>query len=338
VIEDVATPFPGEACDCHELEGDGIADLSLKFETVDLVAALGLDLLPGGDMPELVVSGTLVDGSEFEGSDCVRLVPPTPATLTRAHQACVNEMNKSGEKVNKAQLKENERCLQDFQRGRLVAPMTFDACTTADRRGRVQKVAERTATQQSRRCDSLDPPPFAYTDSATVNAAAVDGALALTHEIFGDPPVLDADLVTRDGDREAARCQLEMLKLAGRLENTVVKEVNRAKRQALRDETTNSAAALEAKLQAVLSANDRINRAQDRLETGVDRRCAALQAPDTIFPGYDCGTVDPNLGEVEACVIAAARCEACVKINVFDALNLDCDHADDQDNTNGSCP
>jgi hypothetical protein len=46
---------------------------------------------------------------------------------------------------------------------------------------------------------------------------------------------------------------------------------------------------------------------------------------------------NPSLREVEACVIAASRCEACVKINTFDALSLDCDLADDL-NTNGSCP
>jgi hypothetical protein len=43
------------------------------------------------------------------------------------------------------------------------------------------------------------------------------------------------------------------------------------------------------------------------------------------------------LSEVEACVIAAARCEACLKINAFDDLNLDCGRADDQ-TANGSCP
>jgi hypothetical protein len=40
---------------------------------------------------------------------------------------------------------------------------------------------------------------------------------------------------------------------------------------------------------------------------------------------------------VEDCVIAAARCVACSKINAFDALALDCDQLDDQ-SANGSCP
>ncbi len=69
----------------------------------------------------------------------------------------------------------------------------------------------------------------------------------------------------------------------------------------------------------------------------VDKRCDALQvAPDTIFRG-SCGEGSPDLGQVEACVITAARCEACLKINAFDNLNLDCDQADDQ-TANGSCP
>jgi hypothetical protein len=246
-------------------------------------------------------------------------------------------MNKNGEKVNKAQLKENERCLREYQREKLAGPMSFDACTTADEKGRVQRAEERTATQEAKKCDTLDvPPPFAYTDSATVNTAAVDGALALTYEIFGGPPVLDDSLVTRDDNKETAKCQHEMLKRADNLENTVLREVNKAKRQALKDETVDSAATLEAKLQAILSSNDRITRAQDRLVSGVDRKCAALQVlPGTVFPG-ECGEGDPTLRQVEVCVIEAARCEACLKINAFDDLNLDCDLADDQAD-NGSC-
>jgi len=156
------------------------------------------------------------------------------------------------------------------------------------------------------------------------------------YEIFGGPPVLDDSLVTRADDKETAKCQLEMLKRADKLENTVLKEVNRAKRRALRDETVGSNATLEAKLWAVFSSNDRIERTQDRLVRWVDRKCAVLQPrPNTIFPG-ECGEGDPDLRQVEICAIEAARCEACLKINAFDDLNLDCDQADDQAD-NGSC-
>ncbi len=81
-FEDAATPFDGQPCDCHELEGDGVTDLSMKFKTDDVVAALELNDLPAGDLVELVVDGTLLDGTPFSGRDCVRLVPPgTPGGL-----------------------------------------------------------------------------------------------------------------------------------------------------------------------------------------------------------------------------------------------------------------
>jgi hypothetical protein len=198
----------------------------------------------------------------------------------------------------------------------------------------VQKAEKNTVKWEGKKCVA-PPPPFAYTDSPTVNTAAVDGSLRILYEIFGGPPVLDASLVTKADNRDSTKCQSEMLKQAGKLENTVLRELVKAEKKALKDETVNTRAALEAKLEAVLSSNDKINRVQDRLVKGVDRKCAALQAsPATLFPGA-CG--DPDLSEVETCVIAAARCLSCLKINAFDDLDLDCDQGDDQ-LINLSCP
>ena len=74
VYEDVATPFDGEACDCHEMGGDGIMDLLLKFKTPDVVNMLELDGMSHGDVVELVVTGTLLDGTEFAAYDCIKTV------------------------------------------------------------------------------------------------------------------------------------------------------------------------------------------------------------------------------------------------------------------------
>jgi hypothetical protein len=245
-------------------------------------------------------------------------------------------MNKNGEKVNKAQLRENERCLRAFQRGRLVEA-TFNICTTADDKGRVQKAMDRTEGGEEKKCDTLTvPPPFAYTDADTVNTAAMNVALELTYTIFGGPSVLDDNLVTKDENVQTAKCQVEMLMWGDKLENTVLKELNKEKKKAIKDEAVGSAAALEARLQTVFSNNRRINTRQDRLVKSVDRQCAVLQVPPaTIFPG-ECSAGDRNLREIEVCVIDAARCDACLKINAFDDLDLDCDQADDQI-ANGSC-
>lgn len=80
-VEDVATPFDGEPCDCHELEGDGVDDLSMKFDTQALVAELELSGLPSGALVELVISGQMLDGTNFSGVDCIRLVPPNGGGL-----------------------------------------------------------------------------------------------------------------------------------------------------------------------------------------------------------------------------------------------------------------
>ncbi|UCG32468.1 MAG: hypothetical protein JSU68_12475, partial [Phycisphaerales bacterium] len=76
VYEDVATPVDGETCDCHEAGADGLMDLSMKFKTDDVVANLQLDDLAPGALVELMVTGNLLDGTPFEATDCVRLVPP----------------------------------------------------------------------------------------------------------------------------------------------------------------------------------------------------------------------------------------------------------------------
>ena len=76
VFADTATQFDGEACDCHNLGGDGLIDLSSKFRTQNMVAAMQLDSEPGGSLIELVVKGTTQDGGDFVTDvDCILLVP-----------------------------------------------------------------------------------------------------------------------------------------------------------------------------------------------------------------------------------------------------------------------
>jgi hypothetical protein len=70
---------PPGPCDCHDLTGDGIDDLSLKFDRQEMVEALGLHDVPSGQLVPLVVGGLLLDGTPFGGVDCVVIVgPPGP--------------------------------------------------------------------------------------------------------------------------------------------------------------------------------------------------------------------------------------------------------------------
>ena len=75
VVDDVATPFDGELCDCHEMMGDGIMDVSMKFETMAVVDAFGLGDMPDNALIELTLTGQLLDGTPFRANDCIRIVP-----------------------------------------------------------------------------------------------------------------------------------------------------------------------------------------------------------------------------------------------------------------------
>lgn len=75
-LEDVATPFSEEPCACHELKGDGVLDLVLKFEAQSLAGALELNNVIGAEIP-LTLKGKLNEakgGEQFKGQDCVRII------------------------------------------------------------------------------------------------------------------------------------------------------------------------------------------------------------------------------------------------------------------------
>ncbi|MCK4790069.1 MAG: thrombospondin type 3 repeat-containing protein, partial [Desulfobacteraceae bacterium] len=68
--DDVATPFEGKLCDCHDLSGDGYLDLTLKFERKQLASELNLYDAAGQTIP-LTIIGNLNDGTPIRGEDCV---------------------------------------------------------------------------------------------------------------------------------------------------------------------------------------------------------------------------------------------------------------------------
>ena len=73
--EDVATPFEGDLCDCHDLDGDGYMDLTLKFDKKYLVEALGLGSSSlAEETIALTLTGNLREsegGTPIIGQDCI---------------------------------------------------------------------------------------------------------------------------------------------------------------------------------------------------------------------------------------------------------------------------
>ena len=70
-LDDVAAPFAGDLCGCTVSGPDGYVDLTLKFDNQEIFDAIGPT--DGGDRV-LTLSGTLLDGTPFQGQDCVVFV------------------------------------------------------------------------------------------------------------------------------------------------------------------------------------------------------------------------------------------------------------------------
>ena len=74
--EDVATPYQGDLCGCHDLNGDGYKDMTLKFSTKELVDNLNLKDVMGQTI-SLTITGDLTEAEgavPIEGQDCVWVV------------------------------------------------------------------------------------------------------------------------------------------------------------------------------------------------------------------------------------------------------------------------
>lgn len=75
--EDVATPFEGELCDCHELGGDGYLDLTVKFSRDEAAEVLGLVEEEGSTLPLKIVGNISEEygGAPIMGEDCIWILP-----------------------------------------------------------------------------------------------------------------------------------------------------------------------------------------------------------------------------------------------------------------------
>jgi hypothetical protein len=76
--EDVATLFEGELCNCHDLNGDGYMDLTLKFSVTGLIEGLELYEIGDGEIVPLAITGETYDNIPIRGEDCVWILGALP--------------------------------------------------------------------------------------------------------------------------------------------------------------------------------------------------------------------------------------------------------------------
>ena len=82
-LDDVGCGEDQVGCACNEdQESDGIDDLSMKFKTAAMTAALELDTVMQGEVISLVLTGVSTDGTAFEAVDCIRVVNSSIGALS----------------------------------------------------------------------------------------------------------------------------------------------------------------------------------------------------------------------------------------------------------------
>jgi hypothetical protein len=69
---DAGTPFTGALCGCNTLGPDGHTDLNLKFTLQEVAQTLNLSGIVGNSV-ELVLTGSLKEGTPIRGADCVKI-------------------------------------------------------------------------------------------------------------------------------------------------------------------------------------------------------------------------------------------------------------------------
>ena len=83
----MATPIgpDPELCECNELGGDGFLDLTMKFATQEVVAAISP--VDDGDDVSVEVTAELLDGTAIVLHDCVWIIDKTKDVTRTALEA-----------------------------------------------------------------------------------------------------------------------------------------------------------------------------------------------------------------------------------------------------------
>ncbi len=251
--------------------------------------------------------------------------PPDPngpeVVQSKDQQKCINELNKNGAKVAKAQGKENSKCIKDSSKGRLIG--TIEACLTADAKGKVAKAKAKTLEKEGVKCNGVTP-DFGSTSGANVNQVMMDNELALIYEIFGSD--LDTAIIPESFDKDKAKCQVKVLKAVQKCQDTKLKEFNRCKKDGLKGKAGPPGADLPfddtTDLEQCMSYDPKSKIGKfcgGKLGNAIRGSCT-MENLD-VFPG--CGS-PATTAELRNCLDCSVTAQVCMALNAADGLAQDC--------------
>lgn len=250
---------------------------------------------------------------------------------TKGQRACSKALMEGYERVAKGTAADLRSCLQDGAKGALGT--TIEACSAADRRGKLARAQQKTHDRAARRCDVL--PDVGPEDAAAVNAAAAQTPRDLLHDALG----LDLDAATADAATEPVRwqCQRAVVRALEQCMRERLGEFARCARADFSDDQPDTDASLEFCMER--DPKRRVARKCDATlgpigKKLLPKRCVARGADlSEAFPG--CASDDP--ATVAACLERRSVCRVCLGLNQAGDLAADCDEVDDG-LANTSCP
>jgi cysteine-rich repeat protein len=293
----------------------------------------------GNGVVQLAAGEECDDGNLLSGDGCSSMCEaeqPAPKKV----QQCIRALNQQGAALVKAQHQVNRRCLKDASKGhtdRLGVPPTAQACLTNDPKGKVAKAQAKTLKAETKKCDPMQLPGFAYLGSAAVNAAGVAEPVALAADLFGAD--LDLAVIPRAVDKKGARCQQEVAGAGFALSDRLFKLSLKEKKALLKGKEDGSLAISDEALRAQLldflagEAAAKVAKKEAAVHDAARKSCGGVGL-DAAFPG--CAPL-ASVNALADCAVADARCRFCRGLDGFDGLGMDCDDFDDGA-LDASCP
>jgi hypothetical protein len=265
------------------------------------------------------------------------------AQQSSAQQKCLLGLYKSASKVGSAQSKNDVSCVKNRQArkseslGNPGQEQTADACLTNDVKGGIAKKSGDVTKTFNKKC-TVQAPDFGSAPPEQM-AGAGGQIVQVPRDLFGPNMQQIIKGTAAYDDKAGLACQPETLKAAGKLYDTLWKEMQSAAKGSLSGKTGPAAttgAQLEAAITSALAADakGKIAKLTTALTDTVAETCGATT--EDLFDLFRGKCPTNTSAAFGACVLSSTRCHFCRGMRGATGLDFDCDAFDDAA-TNDSC-
>jgi hypothetical protein len=250
---------------------------------------------------------------------------------SKSEQRCINTVNKGASKVEASQTKANNGCIRDFLKGKIAGPNAAESCLLDDPKEKVEARQSALLAKEAAKCDSMDPPDFAYTSGLFAGTTAYQSQVDLIHDMYGNP--VENGLLLCDPFEAECFCQLFTNKRVLKLTRTFSMIFNKCKAAALAGKLSEfpggandigdiERCVTDANLEMSVQA-DRLGRLADRtahLGATIDAFCNPAVSGE--FAGGLCANLSG--AALVDCLRDRIECRFCRMWNAIDNMAIDC--------------